>query len=202
MTTPTPNDDGQLDDDGELDAVEPGDANASPDLDEDTSEAEHPFTAADYAAAAAEVEAELADKPDFADAFKPGEPPAPPTDDIGNEAAKYRTRLRAAETELGALHDQVEAMQRAEAQRLAQGKLSDTADLWRDGATLDTVLGDDGHVDPDKVTELTNTVIGQHPHWAVQHRRVTGQFTSGAGRAGPRVDKWQNAFGPASRPDY
>jgi hypothetical protein len=85
-----------------------------------------------------------------------------------NEAAKYRRKLRDAESKLAAQDERLQTMQRNEAQRLAAVKLADPQDLWRDGATLADVLDDAGHVDPGKLDELVGTVLGAHKHWARQ----------------------------------
>lgn len=71
-------------------------------------------------------------------------------DGSGREAAKYRRRLRAAEAERDALKGTVEAMQRAEVERLATADGLKPAALWA-GAELAGLLGDDGTVDGAKV---------------------------------------------------
>lgn len=77
------------------------------------------------------------------------------------EAAKYRRRLRAAEAERDTLTAQVQAMQRAEAERVAAVHLSKPAALWAGGAELGDVLADDGTVDPDRVEEAARAVVAE-----------------------------------------
>jgi hypothetical protein len=83
-----------------------------------------------------------------------------------NEAAKYRRKLRDAESKLAAQDERLQAMQRNEAQRLAAVKLADPQDLWRDGAQLTDVIDDAGQVDPAKLDGLIGTVLEAHKHWA------------------------------------
>jgi hypothetical protein len=47
----------------------------------------------------------------------------------------------------------------------AADHLADGADLWRDGLKVDELLGDDGLVDPAKVTAAAKATTAQHPHW-------------------------------------
>lgn len=69
----------------------------------------------------------------------------------GREAAKYRRRLREAEAQRDQLAGQVEAMQRAEVERLATADGLKPAALWA-GAELAGLLADDGTVDGAKVS--------------------------------------------------
>jgi len=73
----------------------------------------------------------------------------------GREAAKYRRRLRAAEAERDTLAATVEAMQRAEVERIATADELKPAALWGSGVELAGLLNDDGTVDAAKV----NTAI-------------------------------------------
>ncbi|MBF6233955.1 hypothetical protein [Nocardia farcinica] len=74
------------------------------------------------------------------------EPPA-------REAAKYRRRLRETETERDALAARVEALQRAEVERIASAGQVKPAALWASGAELAGLVREDGTVDPDKVDQ-------------------------------------------------
>ncbi|MFE5340721.1 hypothetical protein ACFQ80_10885 [Isoptericola sp. NPDC056578] len=69
------------------------------------------------------------------------------------EAARYRTRLRAAEAERDQLAERVTAMQRAEVERIAGERIVSGSAIWAAGTTLDDVLDDDGQVDPEKVAD-------------------------------------------------
>ena len=70
----------------------------------------------------------------------------------GREAAKYRRRLREAETERDRLSEQVGALQRAEVERLATADDLRPAALWASGVELAGLLTDDGTVDAEKVS--------------------------------------------------
>lgn len=82
--------------------------------------------------------------------------------ETGNrEAAKWRRQLRDTEAERDALAQRVEAMQRAEVERLAgtTHRIAEPAALWASGVTLPDLLGEDGHVDPDKVKTAAENAI-------------------------------------------
>lgn len=81
---------------------------------------------------------------------EPSEPPAGTENDApSREAAKYRRRLRETEAERDALAAQIDAMRRAEVERLAA--LPNPALLWDAGTDLAELMDDEGQVDPDKV---------------------------------------------------
>lgn len=80
------------------------------------------------------------------------------------EAARYRTRLRATEGERDTLAQQVERMQRAEAERLAGERLAQPSDLFDVGGTaLADLLTDDGDVDADRVTAAVQALLDARP---------------------------------------
>ena len=73
-------------------------------------------------------------------------------DGPGREAAKYRRRLREAETERDRLSERVESLQRAEVERLATADSLRPAALWSSGVELADLLSDDGTVSAAKVS--------------------------------------------------
>jgi hypothetical protein len=74
-------------------------------------------------------------------------------DGSGREAAKYRRRLREAEAERDQLAEQIEAMRRAEVERLATADSLRPAALWASGVELSDLVAEDGTVDESKVSE-------------------------------------------------
>lgn len=126
------------------------------------------------------------------DTTTPADDPPP-----GNrEAARYRTERNQARAERDALQGRLETLQRAEVQRLAEGKLADTADIWRDGASVADLLDNGGNIDADKVSGLINGLVAQHPHWAPARGMQLGS-RSGSGASGPgeyRPTTWAEAF--------
>jgi hypothetical protein len=74
-------------------------------------------------------------------------------DGPGREAAKYRRRLRDAETERDRLSERVVSLQRAEVERLATADSLRPAALWSSGVELADLLSDDGTVSAAKVSE-------------------------------------------------
>ncbi|SHT24389.1 Uncharacterised protein [Mycobacteroides abscessus subsp. abscessus] len=128
------------------------------------------------------------------------------------EAAKYRRQLRDAEAqrdqiavERDQLGERLAAMQRREAETLAREHLADGADMWRDGLELSAILGDDGDLDPAKVTAAAKAARKAHPHWAATPPRKghprRGQLVSGAtGSDGPGTPKsWQEVISDRPR---
>jgi hypothetical protein len=107
-------------------------------------------TAADYADFTAE-QSQLADQAETGAGAESEE------SNPNREAAGYRRRLRDTESERDTLSAQVERLQRAEAIRLAEGRLSVPGDLFAFGAELADLLTEDGDVSPDAVT-VTVTV--------------------------------------------
>lgn len=73
------------------------------------------------------------------------------------EAAKYRRQLRDTEKERDTLASRLEALQRAEAERIAASKIDKGASLWASGVSLPDLLDADGNVDQDKVTAAAET---------------------------------------------
>ncbi len=120
-----------------------------------------------------------------------------------SEAAKWRRKLRDAETQLTTLAERMDGIQRAEIERLAGHHLQDGADLWRDSSIEpDTLLGDDGRVDVTKVADAAKGVLAQHPHW--QRRSPMTEPTSsvnGNGRVGEGkpAPTFADAFKPRDR---
>lgn len=78
-----------------------------------------------------------------------GQPPESPN----GEAAKYRARLRDAETERDGLRTQLDTIRRGEVERLAAATVARPDAIWKAGIELADMLDDNGTVDPGKVTE-------------------------------------------------
>jgi len=120
------------------------------------------------------------------------------------EAARYRRRLRDTEAERDQLRGRVEHLQRGEIERLAAGRLTDPADIWRDGAQLADLTNDDGHIDPAKVNATLDALLKAHGHWGIQQSYTApprqGSLRSGASTpAAPRRDAFTKAFAPPER---
>ena len=126
------------------------------------------------------------------DAPKPADPvvdPAPAETDPnsaetgkdGAEAAKYRRRLRETETQRDQLSTRVERMQRADVERLAGAHLAKGADVMAFGTDLADLLGDDGEVDPDKVTAAALALLEDRPGLHKDGRPRRGPTSLGQG---------------------
>ncbi|OCW85075.1 hypothetical protein A8M60_07565 [Nocardia farcinica] len=102
------------------------------------------------------------------------------------DAKRYRLQLRDTETERDQLATTLDGYHRAEAERLAGQHLADPRDLWRDGATVTDLLGDNGRINPDSVKDLVHGVLDAHPHWRkdsgkrVNSKDLKSGATSGA----------------------
>lgn len=117
-----------------------------------------------------------------------------PQDDVkaGKEAARYRRQLRETEAERDTLRERVEAMQRAEVERLA-GHLSQPSAIWAAGVELADVLDEDGNVDPGKVTPAV-TAAAESLGLARASRTPRPDPSQGATGTGPRRNEWAEAL--------
>lgn len=96
-----------------------------------------------------------------------GEPePAERAGEPSSEAAKYRRRLRDAESERDALAGRVEGMQRAAVERQATASLAQPTDIWLAGVSLAELLDADGNLDPSLVDTAVAEVLRERPGWA------------------------------------
>ena len=107
-------------------------------------------------------------------------PVAEASDDHSREAAKYRTALRATETERDALVVQVDGLRAAEVARIAAAGMADGTELLElGGVALADLVDEAGVVDPEKVNAAVAALLDARPHL----RR----------RTGPRPDMSQGA---------
>jgi hypothetical protein len=151
----------------------------------------------DYAAAAAQLAQEAVEGLDDAEEGEPA----------SQREAKYRVRLRDAESERDAAvakietqHLELDALRSVEVLRLAGAVLIDARDLMPDGSDLSALLNADGTVSPEKVNALANRVIADRPHYGrAGIQRHNGALTSGAqsGEVTPPTT-WKTAFEPTS----
>ena len=97
--------------------------------------------------------------------------PTTTADDTSNhhkanaEAAKYRTRLREAETRAQNAEARLAAYNRHQAEAIAATRMHDPSDLWATGTTLDDLTGEDGTISAQLVTERLHEIAKDHPHW-------------------------------------
>ena len=114
----------------------------------------------------------------------------------GQEAAKYRRRLREAEAERDALTTRLEQLQRAEVERLAEQHIAKGSGLWA-ATELADVLDEDGNIDPAKVTAAARAAREQLGLSQSRH----GGKSPMAGRAPSLEDARKSftaAFGPGN----
>lgn len=114
---------------------------------------------------------------------------------LKREAATSRRKLREVQTDRDRLAGVVQRFQRAEVERLLDGKLAAPGDLWLDGAVeLDDLLDDDGLVDAGKLDEALAGVVERHPNW--QYRPPDYREQGGGGwRNRPEPPQGQGAAG-------
>lgn len=119
-----------------------------------------------------------------------GEEETTEDDSPGREAARYRRKLRAAEKERDQLSETVATLRRAEVERIAASQIATPSALWAAGVELETLLGEDGTPDPDKVRVATAEVaqrlgLAQPGHSNYVAREGTNPSSS---RGGTMVD--------------
>ena len=159
-------------------------------------------------AAAATTDTPVLDDPGTADETTGEEAP---TDSrlakVRQEAKGLRERLRASESEADTLREQVAAMRQAEVVRAAaEHGMADGNDLFRadgDPLDLDSLYGDDGALDRERLLKTVNATLEKHPHWQRQQARPGRKqpltnLRSGASDTdigqGPRPMTWQDAL--------
>lgn len=129
----------------------------------------------------------------------PSEDPDPETgsedapENVSKREARYRIQLRETESERDALRANVEALQRAEVERIAGQKIHKPAALWSTDINLSDLLDDNGVVDPLKVGNAVDTAtesLGLAPKrpagYVGSEGRVVGQPSA--------PDPWKAAF--------
>ena len=137
--------------------------------------------------------AENADEPDVT-----AEPP-PDVDHIEEEnpnkrEARYRLQLRETEAERDQLRATVEALQRAEVERLAAKLIQKPTALWSADVELSALLDDAGRVDSTKVdaaVQDAKTTLGLAPTRPPGYVGSEGRVVGGQPAA---ADPWKNAF--------
>ena len=104
---------------------------------------------------------------------------------LSREAATYRRRLRETETERDALREQLDRLQTAEVERLAEGAgLAVAGDVWLHGASLQTLRNDAGDIDPETVTGVVEAIVKDRPGLKAP---LNGSFGGGLGAAAAGV---------------
>ena len=101
---------------------------------------------------------------------------------LRREASRYRRQLREAEGERDGLRGRVEAMQRAEVERLAADRIAVPADVWLAGTSLPDMLDEDGNVDQAKVTDRIGQILTDRPGW---RRQSAPSFDGGVRATAP-----------------
>jgi hypothetical protein len=118
----------------------------------------------------------------------------------GNEAAKYRTRLRSTEAERDTLAARVARLQTSEVHRLAGARMADPDDLTVHGVQVVDLLDDDGEVDEAKVEAAVDDLLARKPRLAVDYEPLVDDLDGGA-RATVRRSSasWSGVLTSASR---
>lgn len=119
-----------------------------------------------------------------------------PADSPNAEAARYRVKLREAETQRDHLQERVDTLQRAELARLAtEHRMHNPEDL---GLDLDDVRTESGDLDHDKITAHIEQLKADRPHYFSKPRvRDFGGGDRGTDiTAPPRETSWSEALKP------
>lgn len=113
----------------------------------------------------------------------------------GNREARYRVERNQAREERDALAARVEAYQRREVERLA-AELAQPGDIFElGGVSLVDLLGEDGEVDADAVSDAVSALIESRPGLARNPKVLATDTTQGLGSSGgPKVPSWTDLF--------
>lgn len=131
-------------------------------------------------------------------ADSPGDAEDDGDDNPNHEAAKWRTKLRDAESQNTALAAQLENMQRAAIDTQVTAFGIKPAAFWASGAELADLLNNAGVPEPEKVQKAAaaaRDALGLMVNRPRPKPRL-GELRSGAMANAPKRDKWVEAFGP------
>ncbi|MCV7381655.1 hypothetical protein BST11_16945 [Mycobacterium alsense] len=113
-----------------------------------------------------------------------------------HEAAKWRTKLRDAESQNAALATRLEAMQRAAIDTQVTALGMKPAALWASGAKIEDLVDDTGVPDAAKVQQAAQDAKEALGIVAVKPSKPLGSLRSGASAHTPNGNKWVEAFSP------
>lgn len=113
----------------------------------------------------------------------------------GRREARYRTQLRAAESERDALRDQVQTLQRAQVDAAIELHGVKAKAVWAAGAELADLLGANGLPDPAKIKAAVTATRSEFGIVKAARPDPTG-LKSGAGIPQAAPKGWLTAFAP------
>lgn len=125
-----------------------------------------------------------------------GPPDAPESSNA--EAAKYRVRLREAEAERDQLAARLADAQRQNANHQVAQRFADPGDFWSTTELAD-VLGEDGGIDGEKLSEAMDAALESKPHWR-KPAPVTESISTVRGNGRVEAGKPEPSFADAFRP--
>lgn len=110
-----------------------------------------------------------------------------------NREAKYRRQLRDTEAERDGLVGQLDAMRRAEAERIAGNVIAEPSALWAADVQLEDLLGDAGTVDAEKVKAAARDA---QERLGLQQRRTNVVPKEGGNSRPKSSTSFTDAFSP------
>ena len=141
----------------------------------------------DNSAKASEIEAVTPEAPEQNETDEPAVVKA------RNEAARFRLRLRETEAERDNLAKSVDNLRRSVIENQVQAEGIKPAALWASGITPSDLLGDDGNIDPELISQAVNEA-----RESLGIARFTGMADQGYKDPGPekRSPSWSNLLQP------
>jgi len=133
---------------------------------------------------------------DLPDPDKSGDEEADKASSPNAEAAKYRRKLRAAETKLEVQTARTEMLIRREVERLAADRLADGTDVWRDDTQLADLVDGEGLPDTERVTARVADLLDAHGHWDKPGSTPPASTVTGDGKppGGDPSASWQDVY--------
>lgn len=89
---------------------------------------------------------------------------------LRKESATYRTKLREAEATIEKATAQLSAMWHSEIERIASQNLRDGSDVWQVQSDPAAFIGNNGAIDPEKVTQAAQELIESKPHYQAERK--------------------------------
>lgn len=112
---------------------------------------------------------------------------------LHQEAARYRTQLRATEASLAEAQERIDSLVRSDIERVAAEVLSQGSDLFLADADVSRFVGEDGRVDYEAVRAAANGLLSERPRLGRLQQAQDPSFGLGGVGSG-KPASWSDLF--------